>query len=370
MRLAFFSVRMQIGNGVDLTIHEIARRLVTEYSHEVDVWTPTSDGTYDNEPYALKKILVYGAEWNRFLPILEMNANKAMRKLAADGVEYDLVIPCTHPFYGAGKAYGVPSVFFNFGNVPTSGFSWKGKLNWAWLDFSENTYHKANSAQIISISQFLHHKQSKDLQRKSTIQHLAGDHYGTHDERRRREFRQRLGLNDDEVALGYCGRLFKNFPEYKGTHKLLELSRRLKEVEPKAKLVMCGAGSGDDGKWVAESGAIPLLNLPPPEMPGFYDALDIYVCASRWEGFNLPIVEAAWHNVPSIAYEIGAHAEHVTSVLVEDNHFDELCSAALTLVRDQALRDRFAAEAWQKAQAFSWDQVAKSFNAILVKVAP
>ena len=42
---------MMLGYGVDLTIHEIARRLVDKYEAEVEVWTPTSDGTYENEAY-------------------------------------------------------------------------------------------------------------------------------------------------------------------------------------------------------------------------------------------------------------------------------------------------------------------------------
>jgi len=35
-------------------------RLVTEHGHEVDVWTPTSDGTYNSAPYNLREIIVYG----------------------------------------------------------------------------------------------------------------------------------------------------------------------------------------------------------------------------------------------------------------------------------------------------------------------
>ncbi|MDQ3023089.1 MAG: glycosyltransferase family 4 protein, partial [bacterium] len=131
MRIAFFTTRMMLGYGVDLTIHEIARRLVAQ-GHEVDVWTPTSDGTYENEAYRLREIIVYGERVNRVLALLERNARTALRalkeRLAGEGTQYDVVVPCTHPYYSAGGILDCPSVFFNFGNVPTTGFSWKGKL--------------------------------------------------------------------------------------------------------------------------------------------------------------------------------------------------------------------------------------------------
>jgi len=374
MRIAFFTVRMLLGNGVDLVIHELARRLVADFGREVDVWTPTSDGTYDNENYSLNKLTVYGNQWNKALPILEFNAWLALRRLArstgATGGGYDVVVPCAHPYYGAGRALGAPSVFFNFGNVPTTGFSWKGKLNWAWMDFSEAWLHKPYAAKVVSISHFLHDKQSRDIQQRGCVLHLAGDHYSSGEPAaQRRAFRARLGVGDDEVLLGYCGRLFRNHPEYKGTHKLLELGQRLHARDPRVKLVLCGIGDPPDAEWIAGEGAIPLLNHPVPEMPAFYDALDIYVCASRWEGFNLPIVEAAWHGVPSVAYDAGAHREHVTTVLVPDGDFDHLVAETAKLAGDAELRWELALKARKRAEQFSWDGVTAKFTEILAEIA-
>ena len=372
MNLAFFTTRMMLGYGVDLTVHEIASRLVTQHGHRVTVWTPTSDGTYGGAPYFLREIIVYGERVNRALPLLEWNAWQALTKLRqrlkAEGISYDVVVPCTHPYYCAGQALGVPSVFFNFGNVPTAGFSWKGKLNWAWLGFSDDWLWKPRSALVVSISRFLHEHQGGELRRKGAVVHLGGDHYASSGTGLRESFRSRHGIPLDAVVLGYCGRLHQNHPPYKGTREVLALGRRLSEVEPGTRLILCGIGSPADEAWIRSEGAIPLANLPPDEMPAFYEALDIYICASRWEGFNLPIVEAAWHGVPSIAYDAGAHSEHVTSVLVPDGRYDELCSAALTIVRDAQLRKRLAAEARERARLFSWDAAASRFNQVLAQV--
>jgi glycosyltransferase involved in cell wall biosynthesis len=374
VRLAFFTTRMTLGYGVDLTIHEIASRLVAEFGHQVDVWTPTSDGTYRDAPYNLREIIVHGAAVNRVLPLLELNAWRALRRLrrrlAADGESYDIVVPCTHPYYSVGRALGLPSIFFNFGNVPTAGFSWKGKLNWAWLDFSERWLTKPANTSVVSISRFLHDQQTEEVKRKGRAIHLGGDHYYPAPDGAGVRFRARHGINTQAVLLGYCGRLHRDHPPYKGTSELLELGRRVTAANPRAELVLCGIGSPADAAWVREQGAIAAANLPPREMPGFYDALDIYVCASRWEGFNLPIVEAAWHSVPAVAYDAGAHREHVTAVLAPDGDFEALVNQTQNLVQDEKHRAQLAARAGERARQFSWDRAAQEFNTLLTEVRP
>jgi len=363
---------MTLGYGVDLTIHELASRLVTQFGHQLDVWTPTNDGTYNDAPYNLREIIVYGAQLNRALPLLELNAWRALRRLrwrlARDGESYDVVVPCTHPYYGAGRALGLPSIFFNFGNVPTAGFSWKGKLNWAWLDFSERWLTKPASARMVSISRFLHDQQNQAIRRQGRVIQLGGDHYYPAAEGAGARFRARYSIRADSVLLGYCGRLHRDHPSYKGTGAVLELGRRIKAVDPRVELVLCGVGSPADEAWVREQGAIAATNLAPAEMPAFYDALDIYVCASRWEGFNLPIVEAAWHAVPAVAYDAGAHREHVTAMLIADGDFDALVAGTLSLVQDGELRARLSAQVVARSRQFSWNRSAEKFDALLHEV--
>ncbi len=364
---------MLLGYGVDLTVAEIARRLVTQHGHSVDVWTPTSDATYRHEPFALRKLYVHGGAWNRALPVLELNAWRALARLRAElrraGAGYDIVVPCTHPYYGAGSALGVPSVFFNFGNVPTDGLPLKGRLNRRWLDISDRRW-LPRSAACVHISRFLAEQHARVPQRMSRVIHLGGDHYPAPPPGARKRFRAELGLSPDDVALGFCGRLHKDHPPYKGTQALLELGQDLARQDRRARLVMCGAGSAADAEWVRASGAIPLANLPPARMGEFYSALDVYICASRWEGFNLPLVEAAWHGVPGLAYACGAHGEHVTQVLVADGDHQALGAAALELIRDAARRRALGAAACTAARQFSWDITAASFNDLLQEAAP
>jgi glycosyltransferase involved in cell wall biosynthesis len=374
---------MLLGYGVDLVVHELALRL-TRQGHSVDVYTPTSDGTYDGQPYGLHKLLVYGGEANRALPLLERNAQLALAKLHTElqgaGRDYEVLVPCTHPYYGVGQVFGRPQIFFNFGNVPSAGFSWKRKLNWRWLAFSEDIFFKPRSARIVSISHYLHEQQSAEQQARGTVVHLGGDHYWpawdmqadrsaleSHYDKAalRSAFRARHGIPEQAFCLGYCGRLHRQHPAYKRTSEVMQLGQRIAGLDSRVKLLMAGIGSPEDGAWVGSYGAVPLLNLAPAEMPGFYASLDLYVCAARWEGFNLPILEAAWHGVPTVAYDVGAHGEHASGILVPTINFDELCRAALTLVRDNPLRQGFAKQAWERARHFSWDMAAQRFEAVL-----
>jgi len=363
---------MLLGYGVDLTLHEIARRLVEAHGCRVDIWTPTSDKTYTAAPYDLRELIVFGAPVNRALPLLELNAWRALKRLrqrlAREGLRYDVVIAATHPYYGAGRALGVPCVFFNFGNVPTAGFSWRGKLNWMWLDFSERVLHKPQAARVVSISQFLHEQQSSRVRQRGTVIHLGGDHYYPATADAGQHFRERYQLTSNDILVGYCGRLHRDHPPYKGTREILALGRRITQAEPRARLVLCGIGSPADVEWIQSEGAIAAANLPPSDMPGFYAALDLYVCASHWEGFNLPIVEAAWHGVPTVAYDAGAHREHVTAVLVPDGHSEQLYTETLHLVRDTASRRKLGQQTQAKAQQFSWDRTAAAFAQVLREV--
>jgi len=375
VRIAFITRRMILGYGVDLAIHELALRLCG-LGHSVDVWTPTADGTYEGQPYRVREFIVPGKSLNRALAVFEYHAYRALCTLAArlkaDGEHYDLLIPCTHPYYSAGHAFNQPQVFFNFGNVPHLGFSFKQRLNYSWLDISEDLLHKRASASVISISRFLHEQQPLEIQRKGHVVHLGGDHYldarsSTPEGRSalRRAFRERHGIPEQAFVLGYCTRLHRHHALYKGTHELLEIGRRIKKLHPHCETLLAGAGSPEDEAWVRSEGAIPAANLPREEMAGFYCALDMYVCPSRWEGFNLPLLEAAWLNVPSVAYNIGAHGEHAPGLLVDELSLDELGRATLTLLRDSHLRGQFQKSAHSRARQFSWDNSARQFEAVL-----
>ena len=94
------------------------------------------------------------------------------------------------------------------------------------------------------------------------------------------------------MLLLYLGRLNPDEQPYKGTAELLATFATLRGDLPRARLVMAGFGTDEDAAWVRSGGAIPFVNVPVDDMPALLGAADLFVTASRWEGFNLNVVEA------------------------------------------------------------------------------
>jgi hypothetical protein len=94
-----------------------------------------------------------------------------------------------------------------------------------------------------------------------------------------------------------------------------------------------------------------------------YAASDIFVNTSKWEGFNLPLLEAQFQGVPVLAYDHGPHPEVCrrgeTGILVDD--VDSMVDQLLALANDRDKRTAFGRRATSFAATFSW---AKSCSAL------
>src|SRR5437773_3551424 len=92
---------------------------------------------------------------------------------------------------------------------------------------------------------------------------------------------------------------------------------------------------------------------------------DVYITATRWEGFNLPLAEAQAMGRPCVAYAVGAHPEVVGpgGVLVRTQ--DEFVAAVERLAADAALRTRMGEAAAEWATRFRWDRSAAAFGDVV-----
>jgi glycosyltransferase involved in cell wall biosynthesis len=369
VRIGFLTLRMLLGYGVDLVLAELAQRLLAG-GHEVTVFATAFDETYAGRGINIEKVEVFGGEMNRVLPLYEMNASKTMRRLSAKLAECDVLVPATFPFYGARCAYAGPIIHFDFGNVPTAGFSLKGKANWQYMHFMETYRHALRADAVVTISRFLAQRFLPEAQRKMHIVHLGGDHYlkamrarGDEQSALRARMRARLGIAENEIAIGCCTRLHRKHAPYKNLPELIKMWHGLKNGGVKARLVLVGLGSPEDEAWLRGEGALALPNLPPEDMPAFYSALDVYASPSLWEGFNLPLVEAAWFSVPAIAYNVAAHPETTAPLLAHSR--GEFQAYLARLAGDAALRMRLGEESRQRATAFAWDATYAKFFQVL-----
>jgi len=131
---------------------------------------------------------------------------------------------------------------------------------------------------------------------------------------------------------------------YKGIPLLIESFRKVLATYPDAKLILVGkmAYQFDLNKFLDENLLLNVLYLgrvSNKELGYLYDICDVYVSASTWEGFNLPVVEAQLLGNPVVAFDIGAHNEVIhnneTGILVEPFDINEFADAMIKVYKNK-----------------------------------
>jgi glycosyltransferase involved in cell wall biosynthesis len=116
----------------------------------------------------------------------------------------------------------------------------------------------------------------------------------------------------------------------------------------------------DLGDRVAVLGA-----LPPERITGLYLASDIFVLASRFEGYGMVLAEAIAHGLPVVSTMAGAIPDTVpggTGLLVPPDDVAALAQALRCLIGDGAERQRLATNARAAAALFpTWRDSAQLF---------
>ncbi len=117
--------------------------------------------------------------------------------------------------------------------------------------------------------------------------------------------------NLKKPVLLYVGRI----SPHKGIHLLLQAFRIVKEKIPSATLVVVGKHtfqkySRQLRKMAGGIGGVVFTGfVADEELPVYYGSCDVYVTASMWEGFDIPIVEANACGKPAVAFDVGSHPE-------------------------------------------------------------
>jgi glycosyltransferase involved in cell wall biosynthesis len=119
---------------------------------------------------------------------------------------------------------------------------------------------------------------------------------------------------------------------------------------------------------VTFTGAVPSWRLSE-----LYAAADLFVLASRHEGYGMAFAEAIAHGVPVVGTTAGAIPDTVpdgTGILVPPDDVAALAGALRTLVAEPDARGRLAAAARGAARRLpTWPQSARTFSQVLEAVA-
>ena len=151
--------------------------------------------------------------------------------------------------------------------------------------------------------------------------------------------------------------------------KLVEAFRRLKsQCSIPHKLVIVGPqGWGTKAilKTIENSALKDEIRItgfiPEEDLPFVYNAADLFVFPSLYEGFGLPPLEAMACGTPVVASNVPALPEVVgeAALLVDPYDIDELVSAMERILRDRQLRERLASKGMERARGFSWKKTAE-----------
>jgi glycosyltransferase involved in cell wall biosynthesis len=121
---------------------------------------------------------------------------------------------------------------------------------------------------------------------------------------------------------------------------------------------------------LALDGRVTLAGAVSPErLAALYQEADVFVLASRFEGYGMAFAEAIAHGVPVIGTTVGAVAEMVPAgagILVPPDDVGALAAALRRVIADGEERLRLAAGARRAAALLpSWPQSAELFSRVL-----
>lgn len=191
--------------------------------------------------------------------------------------------------------------------------------------------------------------------------------------------RERFGVQDDDVLLGFMGRLVAD----KGPEDVIEAVVALHAANPRIKLLLVGAGKGQPGDVdsqlrarVAERGwsFVRFAGFQRDEAL-YYSCFDLFVHATRVpDAYPTSIVQAMMTRVPVIATETGGTPElvrdDVTGLLVSPSAPPAIAAAVARLVDDGSLRHRLARVACAEVmehnrEAVTTAQVERIYDGVL-----
>lgn len=211
----------------------------------------------------------------------------------------------------------------------------------------------------------------------------------------KRDVLQRLGLPGDRVVVTPegceprfrptpCAEVLARYglpPRYvlavgtleprKNLTTLLQAFARLRRetgIDPALRLVLVGARGWLDGpiyETVRSLGLGETVHfagfVDDDDLPAVYSGASLFVFASLYEGFGLPLLEAMACGVPVITSNVSAMPEVAggAAVLVDPRDVDGLAAAMARVLRDDRLRDRLRGAGIARAGQFPWEATAR-----------
>ncbi len=374
IKISFITERMIKGHGVDLVIDRLASGL-SKKGYKCTVYCNQIDTEFQvQKDYEILKLPLINAK-----NIIELKNKVKKLKIIFNSKDIDIFIINTFPYFSLAGLLKNPVISINYGVISTKGLPLKRKLFYKYMNFTQNNFYFPKSKKVICISKYLYEKLPLRVKKKSTYVYLGSDHYRklakennnqNNLKAKTAEFRKKMGVEEDDILLLYVGRLNPVNQPYKGVRELISLFKELRKSNNKIKLLMVGYGSKNDEIALRNEGILVISNAPFEVMPIIYSASDIYTTCTKWEGFDLPIVEAQSFGKPSVCYNICAHPEisidSQTGFLV--NSKEEFLKRVLELSSNKNLLKQMSQNCINFSKKFTWDKTVQKYDNIIKEV--
>jgi glycosyltransferase involved in cell wall biosynthesis len=338
-RVLLLSSVMLHGYGVSIVADEWAKELTTFG------WNTVIGCLHQDENYLRNNIIKVGTDP---IEILDLCQKLKIDLVVAQTTPYFELLPSISAYY--------PTIVFEHGD-PSPFFFQHDAVEREQIRQNKIKNVYPHVSRVLASSYFLRH----DIEwLTSSVVPLGCDHVADFGFK---ELPVESGTRP--LKIGTLMRLGEGEALYKGVDLYAQLADFFKE-DPSIEFQIMGRGEESDRQRWESLGVTTFLNSTDEERSTYLRDLDVLFSPSLWEGFNLPVVEAAASGTVGVAFDIGAHPE-TTPFLVRD--LNDLRVLLETWIHDRALLSDASRTAYRFARSkFRWSESARGLAGHLDEV--
>lgn len=289
--------------------------------------------------------------------VVQLDANPVAIAAFAQANHVEAIIAQTSPYFEVLPALqrAFPTIVFEHGDPTPAFFEVDGAEREA-IRQRKIKHVYPEVSKVICSSHFLRHDIGWP---QASVVYLAADHVPDLGPKcaEMTVFKQ-----PSELKVGTLIRLGEGEARYKGNEMFRNLARTIQN-QCQASFCVMGKGTEKDAEpWIADGFAVH-LNASDEERANYLRELDVFISPSQWEGFNLPVLEAASLGTFSMAFDVGAHPETAPFLA---GSVDEAANLLSMMASDRSLLHDLSRKSYRYARTkFSWMSTSISLARIL-----
>ena len=181
-------------------------------------------------------------------------------------------------------------------------------------------------------------------------------------------FRRKNRISDDDILIGYMGRL----SEGKGAGLLIDAFNVIYKHNKKTKLIIAGTATpyiSTIRQKIKEYNlpVILIVDFNNTLKPVLFNALDIFVLASKGESFGVVFLEAWACKKPVIGVNTGVIASLISNeqdgLLFETGNANDLADKLSVLINDKVKRAEYGMNGFLKVQSqYTWTSIVEKYR--------